>query len=296
MNLRYDPPPRVFIGSSTERLEAAETIQELLDLYAETTVWSQGIFRPSRLILEELVRATHTYDFAVFVFAPDHIVSMRSTTAPSVRDNVIFELGLFMGALEPARCFIIAPLDGAELHLPTGLLGLIPLKCRFDRSDRNLKAALSPACLGIRRTIRERYHPMLESDKLDRPSKHAVGPNGDAARSLDDFVAEWGSPELRLARDVCRELPFDPYDEEFQQKRFFLKRIFLLLDKLADRILAGGIDEDNARKVFEHAVLSTWDVSHSLLAPPNHADEWWDPPPPLAQPAARWREAKRRDV
>jgi hypothetical protein len=47
--------PSLFIGSSTEGLDIAYSVQENLDMEAEPTVWKQGIFQPSGNILAELL-------------------------------------------------------------------------------------------------------------------------------------------------------------------------------------------------------------------------------------------------
>jgi hypothetical protein len=286
--------PRIFIGSSAERLEVAETIQELLDYETEPTVWSQGIFRPSRFALVDLVRASRSFDFAIFVFAPDDVLLMRGNRAPSVRDNVVFELGLFMGALEPARCFLVVPRESESLHLPTDLLGIEPVTYRAVRSDGSLLATLAPACLKMRRAIRE-LHPIARGPTEHGPLSSA-GPFADdnrieeAPKSLQDFVAEWNGPDLKAARDAIRTLPFDPYDEEFQKIRPSLKRVFLFLDGLAGAVLSGELDAQAAREHFRDAVSSVWLAAHTLLAPPNHADEWWDPPPKIAELSQRWQK------
>ena len=68
---------------------------------------------------------------------------MRDTVSQVVRDNVIFEFGLFIGKLGPEPVFFVIP-RGEELHLPSDLLGLTPLTFDPHRTDHNLRAALGP--------------------------------------------------------------------------------------------------------------------------------------------------------
>lgn len=118
--------PRVFIGSSVEHVDLAYATQEGLEHDVEPTVWSQGVFALSRTAMASLIDQLDESDFGIFVLAPDDATTIRYTTKQTVRDNVIFELGLFIGRLGPDRCFLVVPRGGDDLHLPTDLLGITP--------------------------------------------------------------------------------------------------------------------------------------------------------------------------
>ena len=64
--------PTVFIGSSSEGLEVARAAGFQLADTAEVTVWNEGVFKPGLSGLESLMNALDRFDFAVFVFTPDH--------------------------------------------------------------------------------------------------------------------------------------------------------------------------------------------------------------------------------
>ncbi|MDD2810259.1 TIR domain-containing protein [Rhodoferax sp.] len=144
---------RLFIGSSTEALALAYSLQENLEHVAEVTVWTQDIFKPSSYTLDDLEEALDAFDYGVFVFSPDDITKIRSEEFRTVRDNVLFEFGLFIGRLGRENCFFVAPRSAEGLHLPTDLLGLSPLTYDPTRTDDNLNAALGPACNKIRKEI-----------------------------------------------------------------------------------------------------------------------------------------------
>ena len=61
-------------------------------------MWHQGVFDLSSGTLESLVAAIDDYDFATLVLTPDDLLEKRDVTGRCPRDNVLFELGLFMGA------------------------------------------------------------------------------------------------------------------------------------------------------------------------------------------------------
>ncbi|MCI5195810.1 MAG: hypothetical protein D3919_06175 [Candidatus Electrothrix sp. AW5] len=143
--------PRMFIGSSVEGKDIAEYIQLGLEYDVETTIWHQGIFGLSDGSLDSLVRAAKDFDFAALVLTPDDLVMKRGTEKGCPRDNVVFELGLFMGALGRERTFIVYNRD-KQLDLPTDLAGVTPATFA-SRSDDNLHAALGPVCTRIKQAI-----------------------------------------------------------------------------------------------------------------------------------------------
>lgn len=138
--------PKVFIGSSREGVKIANAIHGNLTREAECTVWNQGIFNLSQSTLTDLIRALRESDFGIFVFSPDDVTVMRDNVNPTVRDNVLFELGLFIGRLGPERSFFLVPDNEKDMRLPTDLAGITPGVYEGDRSDGNLYAAVGPAC------------------------------------------------------------------------------------------------------------------------------------------------------
>ncbi len=145
--------PRIFVGSSVESLQIAEAIQENLEFVAEVTPWSEGIFNLSITALDSLLEILDTVDFGIFVLSSDDIVQMREEQHSAARDNVIFELGLFIGRLGKERCFIVTPRNTPSLHLPSDLTGFSPATYDADRSDKNWTAALGYACTQIKRAL-----------------------------------------------------------------------------------------------------------------------------------------------
>jgi hypothetical protein len=73
----------------------------------------------------------------------------------SPRDNVLFELGLFMGRLGRSRTFILHQRVPAP-KIPSDLAGVTTAVYDWPRQDdRNYLAAVGPACDNIRQVIRE---------------------------------------------------------------------------------------------------------------------------------------------
>jgi len=208
--------PAVFVGSSTESLAIAYAIQENLEREAEVTVWSQGIFELSKYTLDSLVDVLDAADFGVFVFAPDDVSIIRGAEKNSVRDNVIFELGLFVGRLSRERSFVILPRGSEEsFHLPTDLLGLTPALFDASRQDGNLNAALGPACSKISKSLVRlgrisRQETELEPQPLVQPIEYS---EGDAKAIIASWMgsrpASQNSQVIHFA-EIDRELRLEP--------------------------------------------------------------------------------------
>lgn len=144
---KFHPSPRtqpaIFIGSSSEGLDIAICIHKSLRRKPLVPqLWSEGVFESSKTTIEELIRTANTSDFAIVVLTADDLTRSRGKTKPTPRDNVIFELGLFMGAVSRERTYVVAP-RGIEIKLPTDLLGVTLL--RFERSaTKSLAASMRP--------------------------------------------------------------------------------------------------------------------------------------------------------
>ena len=143
--------PRVFIGSSAEGLKIAKAIQYNLDHAAACTIWSQGVFGLSGGTLESLVQTASSFNFAILVLTPDDVTVKRGVTRNSARDNVLFELGLFVGALGRGRTFMVCSRD-EQIDLPSDLAGITPATFS-SRPDSDLPGALGAACYEIERAM-----------------------------------------------------------------------------------------------------------------------------------------------
>ncbi len=148
--------PKLFIGSSSEGKRVAQTAFELLDgEHIEATLWSHDVFELSKAALESLLEATAKFDFALLVMTADDDIVVRGERQTTARDNVLFELGLFIGALGPARTLMLAPKD-ATLRTPSDLLGYTQARFDPERFGREPRQALAAACGSIERHV-EKY-------------------------------------------------------------------------------------------------------------------------------------------
>jgi len=134
--------PRIFLGSSGKQQRLLKSLTSGLASVADVEPWTT-VFNPGVNTLDRLVELTGEVDFAAFVFAqddwtaptagdPGHAVPGQA----SPRDNVVFEAGLFGGALGMRRTFI---LHANDAKLPTDLLGLTVVRYPPSLTPAELK-------------------------------------------------------------------------------------------------------------------------------------------------------------
>jgi Predicted nucleotide-binding protein containing TIR-like domain len=124
--------PRIFLGSSGKQAKLLQAITRGLEDVADVEPWTTT-FNPGRSTLDRLVELSQEVDFAAFVFAQDDWTATDASPSgeASPRDNVVFEAGLFGGALGIRRTFI---LHAHGSKLPSDLLGLTSV--RYDPATR----------------------------------------------------------------------------------------------------------------------------------------------------------------
>ncbi len=144
--------PAIFIGSSTEGLEVARSLYDYFNrLPVVPILWTDGAFQASRAAIEDLMRHTSESDFAIIVLTPDDTTKSRGVLKTSPRDNAIFELGLFMGALGRDRTYMLCP-RRTDIKIPTDLLGVTRLLYQ-TRGRKSLAHRLRSAKQHVHRLI-----------------------------------------------------------------------------------------------------------------------------------------------
>lgn len=180
--------PNLFIGSSFEARSVAEALQTKLEEVCKITLWTHiGAFIPGRVLIDELIRHTQESDFGIMVFSPDDKVISRGKGFHAVRDNVILELGLFIGSVGKTRTYIIHPND-IDLKLPTDLAGVVTVSYEDSGNlDADLNTPSRKIRNAIQESIRERQPRNIHLALLTRlVSKHPQGiEETDLALSLE---------------------------------------------------------------------------------------------------------------
>lgn len=127
-----DRPARLLVGSSSEGLDIARELQRLVEPNVKLTLWNEDFFTPGELTLETLERKTRTFDGGVILAtADDHVVS-RGVDSDAIRDNLLFEYGLFVSTFGRRKALLVIE-NRRTTRVPSDLLGLSCLS--FERTD-----------------------------------------------------------------------------------------------------------------------------------------------------------------
>ncbi|MDP2123926.1 MAG: nucleotide-binding protein [Parvibaculum sp.] len=142
--------PKLFIISSSEAKEIAHALRAGMEHHVFSTVWDEGVFWAGGYPLEALEKQVAESDFAVAIAEPDDVLESRGSRAPTLRDNVLFELGLFMGKLSRHRSILVHP-KIANLKLPSDLQGLTLIS--YSAGPEPLGERLDPVCQQVKAVV-----------------------------------------------------------------------------------------------------------------------------------------------
>jgi hypothetical protein len=117
---------KIFIGSSTEGKEIAEKVRTRLNSQSQdwlnAEMWNEGsVFSLNNSALHSLVAASRKYDYGILVASKDDFLKSRDTEHFVPRDNVMFEMGMFLGSLGLTRAFLLVE---EHAKLPTDYNGV----------------------------------------------------------------------------------------------------------------------------------------------------------------------------
>ena len=182
--------PALFVGSSSEGLRIAETVQVLLDEVCEVQLWTQGTFGLTRGTLESLYLALPRFDFALLALTADDMTLSRGVEKASARDNVLFELGLFIGSLGRDRTFMLYDRTDPPV-IPTDLAGITAATFSPHVSG-NLEAALGAPCAKIRRVVEELGIKANRGSRDFGQAAFGAEDVGATARRLHEYM--WPAP------------------------------------------------------------------------------------------------------
>ncbi|HEV2859666.1 MAG TPA: nucleotide-binding protein [Pyrinomonadaceae bacterium] len=146
---------KIFIGSSEKNIGVARAVAKVLNRNGcgGAEVWDEVVAKLGKSFLETLVEIRGDYDFAVMIWASDDVTESKGTTVGSPRDNVVFECGLFMGALGRERVFVV---HDKAAKIPSDFAGITLAPYDGARAaGGEVEGALLDACSDIAAQIKQ---------------------------------------------------------------------------------------------------------------------------------------------
>lgn len=136
--------PSLFIASTVEGLQLAKVVQLNLNYNFDTRIWNQGLIKPNTYTIESLINQAAQFDGAVFLFTFDDTTTIRNNEYKTVRDNIIFEYGLFVGSIGKKNTLFVIDETMDSVHLPSDLIGINPIKYKSEgRSLETIAGVIS---------------------------------------------------------------------------------------------------------------------------------------------------------
>lgn len=187
----------------------AEAVTSLLDGSLACLPWWKA-FEPSAFTLEALEAARTNHHFAVFIARADDLLFRRDRVEDAVRDNVIAEFFLFVGANGRDHTYLLV--DKAVLpKLPSDLAGLVFATYDAEEFARNPAGALADACQSILRRVLEVH----EQDTKRQREREATALSTANAQHIEELG------ELAfLLRDIVDGVERDTLEALFDESKF----------------------------------------------------------------------------
>lgn len=188
--------PIIFIASSSEALLFTKAVNIRLENFGKIRQWDNA-FELSSVTINKLIEKAEDCDYAIFVFHNDDDIIIRENTYSSVRDNVLFELGLFIGKLGLENCFIFAPKNfESNLRLPTDLSGVTI--SFYDVTDKPLDA-VTASCAKAEMAITE-----IE-EKKNKVLEDVNKPEEETKKLINKYLSEIWSNKNKIESLSKRE-------------------------------------------------------------------------------------------
>jgi Predicted nucleotide-binding protein containing TIR-like domain len=134
---------KLFIGSSGGRgvsiaQDVASQINAACSEWLECDIWDRGdVFAINRSFLDSLLRAAQRYHYGIFVATKDDPTEKKGVSIIEARDNVIFEMGLFLGSMGISRSFLLVE---KGVGLPSDFDGITMPRFSIDDQESAKKA------------------------------------------------------------------------------------------------------------------------------------------------------------
>jgi prolyl-tRNA editing enzyme YbaK/EbsC (Cys-tRNA(Pro) deacylase) len=169
---------KIFVGSSSEARAVYDEICSVLESQLLNVMGWTYSFVKGESYLNSLIAISESCDAALLIATPDDILHQRGDETPVIRDNVLFEAGLFIGALGNQNTSLVLVGD-RKVRLPSDLDGI-----KFFSFNPGRKSTFSTE-------VRE----WVEKIKINVPRKHLE-------RRFRERLRKIPSPFLEKTKDL----------------------------------------------------------------------------------------------
>ena len=150
---------RIFIGSSSEARNIVNKLSVILGREGfSVKIWNHETFHSNDNYFESIKREMILADYSIFVVNPDDEIVKRGERIYATRDNVLLEIGMFIGFMSIKKVFCLRIIDNRngvakEVILPSDLSGNEYLKVTLSNSDERFSQELRDICTTIKELI-----------------------------------------------------------------------------------------------------------------------------------------------
>ena len=183
---------RVFVASSSEQITTTNKVADAIRAAdqadgqprLDVRPWQEGVFNFSSTYIESLEDELDLADFAVVIMTGDDAGNVRNQEVNLPRDNVIFELGLFIGRLERKRCFFFIEGD-SKTKIASDLSGVKAVEFFEDPAG---EVAGRPSLKSQVKQVREQ---MIQQEERYKPSSKVRAGQEDLWRFCRRLSGAW---------------------------------------------------------------------------------------------------------
>jgi hypothetical protein len=264
--------PTLFIGSSTEAMCIVDAFHSHLEVSVEVIPWKFGIFQSGESALESLVNALGRFDFAAFILTPDDLVESRGLAQGSPRDNVIFEMGLFIGRLGRERVFVLHE-RYVDLKIPTDLLGINTVSFG-GRSSDNFDALLRATRPAFRTLeVRMKTLGLFSGINSDKVTRHGLLDYSDSFRGREGHyrdVVEHATETLFINGTALNNIASNSWGKLVERSKDVQINLLMLDPSLANDATAAQLFETTYRDGVLGAAQATFEkITHQIRQLPE---------------------------
>lgn len=146
---------KVFLGSTKEAIPVAKAVADELGSDFDCQFWFDGVFMAGKNFLQALIDILPKNAYAILVLTAEDKAKVRKKDVWLPRDNVIFELGLFMGSYGKERVFVV---NDSKVHVLSDMKGITTGEFVLRKKPENytpsaLNAIVSPAVKKVKEAI-----------------------------------------------------------------------------------------------------------------------------------------------